>query len=136
MAKFIAYDDSAEVGERLAPEVRQEIAEVAPSQVLNGSITTAKLRDKAVTEEKLADGAVTSPKIATGGVKAVNLDAGAVTTDKLDAGSVTADKAGVGVVTARNSSGDPITLTGVPITAADYASLSPPDPNTLYVVLP
>ncbi|MHC9292072.1 phage upper tail fiber protein [Mycobacterium sp. LTG2003] len=133
---FIAIDLDAEDGEKFAPEVRAEIAAVAPSLLVNGAVTTVKLRDLAVTLEKLADGAVTSPKIAAGGVKAVNIDTGAVTSDKIDAGAVTAPKAGVGVVTAHDSSGTAITVDIVPITAADYAALSSPNPNVLYAELP
>lgn len=131
--KIVGYDPSQPAGERLAPEVRAEIAEVAPSTLVNGAVTTAKLRDGAVAAAKLADGAVTSPKIGTGEVKTVNLGDGAVTTAKLGADAVTADKAGTGVVTSRNKDGDPITLTVVPIAAADYAAITK-DPNTLYAV--
>ena len=130
---FVAIDLDAPIEEQLAPEMRAAIAAVAPSLLVNGAVTTAKLRDLAVATAKLADGAVTSLKIGTGEVKAVNLDAGAVTAAALNAGAVTAAAAGVGVVTARNKDGDPITLEVVPISAADYASITP-NPNVLYAV--
>ena len=49
---FIAYDPTADAGERLAPEVRAEIAEVAPSTVLNGSITAAQFLERDLADLK------------------------------------------------------------------------------------
>ena len=130
---LVAYDPAQPVGERLAPEVRAEIAELAPSTVDNGSITTAKLADDAVTTAKLAPGAVTSVEIATGGVSAVNLATDAVTTVKLADGAVTGDKVGTGVMKAYDSAGNAISLRGVPITAAAYGAITP-DPGTVYLI--
>lgn len=130
---LVGYDPTKPVGQRLAPEVVQEIEEVAPSNLDNGSVTTAKLANDAVTEDKIAPGAVGGVELATGGVGTVNLATDAVTTDKLADDSVTADKAGVGVTTAHDSAGNPITLDAVPITAAAYGSITP-DPNVLYLI--
>ncbi|UVT31468.1 hypothetical protein SEA_SEJANUS_35 [Mycobacterium phage Sejanus] len=122
-------------GEKLAPEMRAEIAEVAPSVVVNNSITTAKLRDKAVTGEKMADGAVGSPQIAQGGVKTINIDDQAVTTDKLNDGSVTAAKAGIGVSKAVDADDEPIENTFKFVTAAEFAGMTQV-PGVTYMVGP
>lgn len=131
---FIAFDPAANQGERLSPEVRTEIAAVAPSAVLNGSITTAKLADLSVTTGKVVDGAVTTAKIATNGVEAVNIKAAAVTSAKIAADAVTPDKCGTGVPTAVDSSGNPAETVIQFVTAVQYAAISTPDPNTLYFI--
>lgn len=130
---FIAFDPAADEGERLAPEVRTEIAVVAPSAVVNGSITAAKLADDAVTQAKIAPGAVGSVEVATGGVNTVNLASSAVTTDKLASGAVTPAKVGAGVVKAVDASGNSTETTLKFVTAAQYAGLTP-DPNTVYFI--
>lgn len=129
---FVAIDLSAPAGQRLSPAMREEIAEVAPSAVVNGSITEAKLADLGVTNPKIADGAVGSTKIATSGVATVNIAASAVTTAKLNDGAVTPEKVGVGVVTAKDASNNDLTLRIVKLTVAQYAALGSKDPNTLY----
>jgi hypothetical protein len=131
---FIAYDPSQPVGSRLAPEVREEIAAVAPSAVADGSISTVKLADGAVTTTKLGVGAVASPRIGTNEVKAANLDTGAVSTVKLADGAVTPVKAGTGIVTAVDTSGTPVQQREVTLTAAAYALIATPDPNTRYYI--
>jgi len=130
---FIAYDPSADPGERLAPEVRTEIAVVAPSAVLNGSITTAKLADDAVTQAKIYPGAVGSTEIATGGVAAVNMATGAVESDALAAGAVVPAACGTGVPTAVDSADNPAETVLKFLTSAEYGALTP-DPNTLYFI--
>ena len=123
------------VGQRLAPEVREEINEVAPSTVNDGDVTTPKLRDGAVTEAKMAPGSVSRRTILPGAVGEANLDTGSVTTAKLDEQAVTPEKCAAGVVTAHNSDGSARPLDVVPIEAVDYAALTNPDPNTAYLVL-
>lgn len=136
MAKLVPYlDTSKPRGERLSPEMREEIAEVAPSTLNDGEVKTAKLADGAVTESKLAAGAVTSAKIATKNVKTVNLDDSAVGTPQLAAGAVTAAKAGIGVMAVFDSAGNPLAAKTVVITVSGYQQLNPPDPNTFYEVL-
>ena len=130
---FIAYDPEADAGERLAPEVRTEIAVVAPSAVLNGSITTAKLADDAVTQDKIYPGAVGSVEIATGGVNTVNIATGAVSSDKLAAGAVVPASCGTGVPTAVDSADNPAETIIKFVTAAEYGALTP-NPNTLYMI--
>ncbi|QFG11183.1 hypothetical protein PBI_CLOVERMINNIE_36 [Gordonia phage CloverMinnie] len=130
---LVGYDPSQPVGQRLAPEVIAEIEEVAPSNLDNGSVTTAKLADDAVNQDKIAPGAVGTVEIETGGVNTANLATDSVTTVKLADDSVTDEKAGLGVATAHDSAGNPITLDAVPITAAAYGSITP-DPNVLYLI--
>jgi hypothetical protein len=131
---FIAYDPTADAGERLAPEVRAEIAEVAPSTVLNGSITAAKLADDAVTQAKIYPGAVGPTEIAVAGVETTNLDDGAVTTSKLDNDAVTPAKCGTGVVTGVDSSDNATETVLKFVSAAQYAAIGSPSPNTVYFI--
>lgn len=132
--QFIAYDPSANSGERLAPEVRAEIAVIAPSTVVNGAVTTAKLADDAVTAPKIAAGAVGTTEIGTGAITAVNLASAAVTADKLAAGAVTPAKLGTGVVSSVDSSSSAVSTTIMFLTASQYAAISSPNPNTLYFI--
>lgn len=121
-------------GERFAPQVREEIAEVAPSTVNDGEITTRKLDERAVTSPKIGLGAVESENIGTKQVKRDNLDDQAVGTDQLDDESVTAAKVGPGVMTVFDSSGNPIQAATLVVTSAEWAALTP-EPNTFYEVL-
>lgn len=130
---FIAYDPEADAGERLAPEVRTEIAIVAPSAVVNGSITAAKLADDAVTQTKIYPGAVGTVEIATGGVDTVNLAAVSVSADKLATDAVTPEKCATGVPTAVDSTDNAAETILKFLTAAEYGALTP-DPNTVYFI--
>lgn len=130
----IFIDLNQDQGEQLAPEVRAEIAAVAPSTVTNGSITTAKLAEDSVTNGKIAPGAVGSLEIATSGVETGNLAPESVTTSKLAPDAVTPVKCGTGVVTARDADGNDIEWAEVLMTAAQYAALSTKDPNVVYNV--
>lgn len=131
--QFIAFDPDADEGERLAPEVRTEVAYIAPSAVLNGSITTAKLADLTVTTAKIDADAVTTVKIVDSSVTNAKLASDAVSTTKIAANSVTPPKVGTGVVTATDSAGATVATTIKYVTAAQYAGLTP-DPNTLYFI--
>lgn len=132
MAKhWLSLDDSQDPGEQVSPELRAEIETIAPSAVVAGSISTAKLKDLAVTAAKVADGAITSPKIATDGVEAANIKANAVTQAKLADNAVGPVQCGTGVVTAVDSSNNPIEFQIKRVTAAEYAGLTP-DPNVEY----
>lgn len=128
----ISYDPTQDPGERLAPEIREEIAEVAPSTVTDGSIDEDKLAEDAVTTGKLADDAVTQDKIADGAVGSAQLANGGVQTVDLSDDSVTGAKAGLGTVTSLDKDGNYIETKEVYLTAADYAALSVKDPNTTY----
>lgn len=132
--KFIAYDDAADPGERFAPEVRAEIAEVAPSVVLNGSITTAKLADDSVTQAKIGQEAVGAAELAPDAVETNKIKSSAVTTGKIAANAVTPPKVGTGVVTAVDSSDATVATVIKYVTAVQYAAITTPDPNTLYFI--
>ena len=85
------------------------IQQATEGQVLDGSITTAKLAALAVTAAKLAAGAVTSEKlddgavvdgkVGTGAVGTTNLKDSAVTTAKIADGAVTSGKLAAGAIT-------------------------------------
>lgn len=134
---FIAYDATQPAGERFASEVRAEIAEVAPSVVDNGSITTNKLHDGAVTADKLGPTAVQTSNLADDAVTAAKLADNAVATAAIADGAVTLAKAGVGVAKATDKTGTARSLTiSGPYTAAEYGAIvGGPDPNTIYVII-
>ncbi|ACF34003.1 tail fiber protein [Mycobacterium phage Phaedrus] len=132
MAYFAMYDPAKPPGQRLAPEVRAEIAIVAPSGLNDGAVTTIKLDEGAVTEPKLGYGSVTSTKIAAGGVELVNMAQESVDTAQLVDDSVTDEKAGPGVMQCHDDAGNPVTFDFVPMTAESYAALTTKAPNTLY----
>lgn len=132
--RYVGYDLDAADGERFAPEVRAEIVRVAPSAVVNGAITTAKLRDNAVTRAKLGAGAVGTTELDTAAVNTVNIASSAVTSDKIAADAVTPVKCGTGVVTAVDSNGNSVETVVRFLTSAQYAAISSPDPNTTYFI--
>lgn len=136
MSDFVfTFDPDAPEGEKLAPEVRAEIAYLAPSTLNDNAVTTPKILDEAVTNPKLAPGAVRSENIEDGEVKTANLNTGAVTSIKIAAGAVTPDKAGQGVVTAEDADGAPVAAYLVPIAADDHAAIVTADPAAVYLVL-
>jgi hypothetical protein len=112
--------------------VRDEIAELAPIFIEAGTVTESKFGDSAVSTRALASGAVTSPKIAAKALVSEHYADESIPSTALEFGCVTADKAGVGVVTSVNSAGDPVMMTLVVLTAAAWAAIAVPDPNTLY----
>lgn len=129
---LVGFDLAKPPGQRFAPEVVEEIGEVAPGSPPDGSITARKLAPLAVEHEKIAAEAVHSENIAPGAVKSINLGSSSVSTAKIANGAVTGTKAGDGITTAWDSDGNPIKMGIVPITSAAYAQLSSPDPNTTY----
>lgn len=131
---LVGYDPTKPQGQRLAPEVQAEIELLAPSNIPNGGVTTSKIANDAVTQDKIGDAAVGSDQLATNAVSTAALATGAVTTVKLANGAVTSAKVGVGVMKAKDASGNDITVTGVPVTAAQYAAITSPDPNVLYLI--
>lgn len=130
---LVAYDPSKPAGERLAPEVRDEIQVVAPSTVGPGSIGETQLADDGVTGDKIAPGAVDTVAIATGGVETDNLAAGAVSGDKVQDHTIGPEQVGAGVPTIIDFSLNPVTVKFMGLTAAQYAGISP-DPNTWYFI--
>jgi hypothetical protein len=131
----VMFDTTAADGSKMDPAVAAEIDLIAPSSVDAGDITTDLLHDLAVTTAKIADGAVTATQIADGAVGSAEIADGAVSTAKLANGAVTAAKAGTGVVTAANSAGSVIASTDVYLSAAQYAAIGSPDPNTSYYIV-
>lgn len=130
----VAYDPEQPAGERLAPEVIAEIQLVAPNDVQDGAITTTQIAAATIEESNMAANSVGAPELINGSVGAAALASSAVTAGKIQAGAVGFAAAGAGVTTVQDSSGNNISLRIVPITAALYAALSPPDPNTLYAI--
>lgn len=128
----ISYDPTQDPGERFAPEVNEEIAEVAPSTVTNGSISSAKLAEDSVIDGKVADKALKEPTYDDGSVSTRALAAEAVTTGKLAANAVTPEKTGIGVVTAVDSADAALDTVCWFGTAAEYAAIAVKDPNTTY----
>lgn len=118
-------DSSKPVGSRLSAQMIAEIQAVAPSAVVNNSITTAKMRDGAITTAKIAAAAVDTTKIAAQGVETANIKDAAVTTSKVADGAITRVKAGVGLVVGSNVDGSPASFTQMPCTALEYAALTP-----------
>lgn len=70
--------------EALLEQIRQNLEQTASGELIDGSITTAKLAAGAVTTAKLGTGAVSSAKIATGAVSTAKIATGAVTNEKTD----------------------------------------------------
>ena len=132
--RWVGLDLDAPPGERLSPEMRAEIAEVAPSAVVNNSITTAKLRDGAVTRAKLGTGAVGADELDSAAVATAKLADSAVTAAKIADDAVTPAKCGTGVVTAVDSAGNPTETIIRFLTSAQYAAIGSPDPNTTYMI--
>lgn len=137
MAKYdVLFDPSQPPGSRFpSTAVQEEIGEVAPKTVDDGSITGGKLADLAVTGDKIANGTITSSKIGTGEVQTANLQEAGVTASKLAPASLTLAAVGPGVVGAEDGDGNPLTLTVVRITQTAYAALTSVDPNTLFLVV-
>jgi hypothetical protein len=123
-------------GSRLAPEVIEEIREVAPSTVTAGSITNAKLAEQTIEESKYADKSVSTRVIGDGAVDTLQLAAGAVTADKVDDHTLVPLQMGTGILTIVDSTDTAINLKAMRVTAAQMATINAgtPDPNTLYVV--
>ncbi|MFA5707948.1 hypothetical protein [Mycolicibacterium sp.] len=121
-------------GERLPPQMREEIAEVAPSTLNDGQVTTPKLRDRAVESAKIGLGAVQAENIGGKQVKTGNLDDGAVGAEQIAPEAVQAEHAGTGVMTVYDAGGNPIEARTVVLTASEHAALTDPDPNTFYDV--
>lgn len=132
---FVAFDTSAEPGERLAPEVRAEISEVAPSTLNDEAVTEQKIAERAVTNPKLGLGAVHTENIGTGEVDTENIADKAVGRSQIDDDAVGPDQVGVGIVTAHDTDGNPVASDTVKMTAAQYEALPSPNPNTRYYIV-
>jgi len=130
--KVVTFDIDAEDGQHFAPEVRKEIAKLAPSSVNDGAITAKKLAAEAVTGEKIAPKAVTGVSIDDGAVDTAQIAAGAVDSGRLAPGAVVPDKVGSGVVTSVSMDGTPVKMAQTVCSNSAYLALTSADPNTLY----
>lgn len=129
------YPDN-DPGEKVSPELAAEIRFLAPSTVTSGSISTAKLAEKAVTTSKLDDKAVAEEKLGDGAVSTRALGADSVTQDKIHDDAVGPDQVTVGVPTIVDSTNSPINVAFKRVTAAEMATINAgtPDPNVIYLV--
>lgn len=132
--QLIAYNPDAPPGQRFAPEVVAEIEAVAPSAVTNGSLTTQKYKDMSITRPKLALDVVGPDQLDDNSVDTAAIIDAAVTTAKIDNNAVTPEKTDTGVMKMKDSDGNWIEATGQRMTAAQYAAVVTPDPNTFYFV--
>jgi hypothetical protein len=114
--------------------VQQEIAAIVPIDLDPGSVTGDKLADQTVGTEQLANGAVTAQQIANGTIDTANYGDGSITGAKIAAGAIDAANCGAGVISVTDISGNSIVLKAVKCSSSDYSALSPPDPNTLYII--
>jgi hypothetical protein len=130
--QFIGFNPTAPEGERLAPEVRTEIAYIAPAAITTASVTTPKIKDANVTREKIAPDAIDDTLIADNAVKREHLDTDAVGTAEIEDESVTPAKVAAGIMKFVDTDDEPIDVTGKLMTATAYGALGAVDPNTLY----
>jgi trimeric autotransporter adhesin len=130
---IVKFNPTAPAGSRFESQtVLDELGLVVPGNILPGTLTASLFAPNSVTAAAIATGAVTTAALATGAVTAPALGTGAVGPPALAPGAVTAAACGVGIPTAADSNGNPITLTLVVLTAAQYAAIAAPDPNTIY----
>lgn len=131
---FGAYDPDMPEGQRLPPEMRAEIARLAPANLTPNSVTQDKIADGAVGRDQLDAKAVDATRLADGAVGQAQLALGAVGSNQLAPGAVTAAKAGAGILKFTDPSGTPIAGTVIVLTSTQYAALTSPDPNTIYLL--
>jgi hypothetical protein len=129
----VLMDTSAAPGSKLDPELKAEIEKLAPGLEV-GEVGENELADNAVTGPKIREGAVDTAQIAEGGVHSINLATGAVVAASIATDAVTGEKAGPGVVTAKDAAGNYIESAEWHGTAAQYAQITQPDPNTSYYI--
>lgn len=135
MADLIAgLDLSRPVGSRFGPLVVAEIEAVAPSTVNDGDITEPKLDDLSVSTRTVQTKAITEPKLDDEAVSTRALEDGAVTDDKVALQGLAPTKVAPGIPTSVDYNGNFVSLRHCVLTAAQYAALSPVDPNTLYYI--
>lgn len=133
MAYVVAYNPSAPVGERLAPEVRTEIALLAPVTIPNGSVTNPRIADEAVEERNVRDDTIRESHVRDAAVSTRTIAPDAVTRDRIAPASVDHTRVDAGVPTVTDVDDQPIALKFIPLTAAQYAGITP-DPNTAYLI--
>jgi len=134
MAYIVGYDPGGPVGQRLAPEIRAEIELLAPVNIPTGAVDNTKLGDGSVDNRTIDDKAVDNPKLDDAAVDARVVAAKSITAAKLADGSVNNTHVDIGVPVSLDVTGDPVALIFTPCTAAEYAALSTPNPNTIYFI--
>jgi len=134
---YVLFDPDQPQGSQFeSPAVRAELGYLAPTFVAPGSVGPVQLAPGAVTNTALAAGAVTSDKIAASGVDSANLALACVESANIADGAVGPTQAGIGILTVVNSAGNPTTLQAMILSAAQYAAISSPSPNILYLITP
>lgn len=103
------------------------IDNIAPSDLVDGSITAAKLANGSVTTAKIADSNVTTVKIADSNITTAKIADLNVTTAKLAANAVTTAKLASGAVTATELASNAVTT--VKITDANVTTAKIADAN-------
>jgi hypothetical protein len=134
---IVGFDPTQPIGSRfLSPNVVTEIGAVAPSAFLPGSITQSMLADGSVTTPALAAGCVTSPALSSACVTAAALAANSVTAAAIAPNAITIAALAPGVPEATDHSGNPISLTIVLLTAAQYSVIAggTPSATSLYLI--
>lgn len=133
--QFVGFNPSAPPGQRLAPEIRTEIAILAPSAVTDLSLTEQKYKDGSVTRVKIAPDSIDDTLIADDAVKREHLAPNAVGTNEVENNSITPPKVGTGVLTIRDHAGAALSVIAEVLTTAEYSGITP-TPNVLYIMLP
>jgi hypothetical protein len=134
---IVGFDPTQPLGSRfLSMLVVQEIAAVAPQFFLPGAITQSMLAAGAVTNPALGVGCVTSINLAADSVTQAALADNSVGSAQLQPNALTAANAAPGIPTATDNAGNPIALTLMVLTAAQYSVIAggTPSATTLYFV--
>lgn len=131
---LVAYDPTAPVGSRLAPEIIAEIQAVAPSTVNDDSITEPKLANNAVSSRTLEDGAVETAALADDAVSGAKIGSKQVAAANIADDTIGPEQTGNGIPTVTDSSGNPVAANLEEISSAAYTALTTPDPNTWYFI--
>lgn len=129
----VLFNTGGAPGSKLDPEMADEVRYLAPG-LEPEEVGEVELAEHAVTRPKIRPGAVGTVQLAEDAVNTANIAAGAVDTAALAPEAVTADKAGQGVVTSYDVNGNPVVSRQVYLSAAEYAGLETPDPNTYYYI--
>jgi hypothetical protein len=130
---IVGFDPAQPAGSRFqSPLVVQEIGAIAPTAFLPGAITQSMLAAGCVTAPALAAGCVTGVALANNSVGTAAIADNAVTAAQLAPGALTATSAAPGIPTATDHAGNPISLTIVLLTSAQYAAIGTPSATSLY----
>jgi trimeric autotransporter adhesin len=130
---LVMFNPVANPGSKfMSAAVIEEIGFVAPSSIGPGALTSSMFAAGSVTAPALAANSVTATAIAAGAVTAAAMAVNSVTGAALAPGAVTPAAAGVGMPTATDQLGNPVALSFIVLTAAQYAAIATPNPNTLY----